>query len=90
MKKTTSKKLLNYGTMSVALLGAASVSGQITYTDLEPDEIINAGEGLNIDVNGDGTNDFSAHIIASFNNTITKLTIRIRTTRKIHFPSCVY
>ena len=69
MKKTTSKKLLNYGTMSVALLGAASVSGQITYTDLEPDEIINAGEGLNIDVNGDGTNDFSAHIIASFNNT---------------------
>ena len=68
MKKSTSKKLFNYGAMSAALLGTASVSGQITYTDLEPDEIVNAGEGLNIDVNGDGTNDFSAHIIASFNN----------------------
>ena len=63
MKKTTSKKILNYTAMSAALLGVSSVSGQIIYTDVEPDEIINTGESLNIDINDDGINDFSAHVI---------------------------
>ena len=66
MKKTTSKKLFNYSAMSAALLGATGVIGQIGYTDLEPDEVINAGESLNIDINGDGISDFSAHVINGF------------------------
>ena len=63
MKKSTSKKLFNYGAMSAALLGTASVSGQIMYTDLEPDGIINAGEAINIDLNGDGINDYSPGVV---------------------------
>ena len=56
--------------MSAALLGTASVSGQIMYTDLEPDGIINAGEAINIDLNGDGINDYSPGVASAGTSTL--------------------
>ena len=67
MKKTTQKKhskklanrLLKYGALSVAMAGVADASGQIVYTDVDPD-LTNGGGGTAdfIDLNNDGTNDF--------------------------------
>ena len=41
MKKTTKKNLSNrlarYGALTVAIAGVADASGQIVYTDLDPD-----------------------------------------------------
>ncbi len=62
MKKITSKKLLNYGAMSAAILGAADVTGQIVYTDLDPDQSLATGDAFPIDINDDGTDDFSIDI----------------------------
>jgi len=62
MKKTTSKKILKYGAMSAAILGAADVAGQVVYTDVEPDEVIATGGSFNIDLNDDGTNDFNPQV----------------------------
>ena len=59
MQKTTSKKLskrlLQYGVMSVAALGAADVNGQVVYTDVDPDETLAQGDAFIIDVTGGGT-----------------------------------
>ncbi|WP_299763579.1 T9SS type A sorting domain-containing protein [uncultured Dokdonia sp.] len=66
MKKITSKKLLNYGAMSVALMGIADASGQIVYTDIDPDQAMGpASESFMVDLNGDGTNDFDFQIFNS-------------------------
>lgn len=62
MKKITSKKLLNYGAMSAAILGVAEVSGQVVYTDLDPDQASITGDAFPFDVNGDTVNDFSLDI----------------------------
>lgn len=59
MQKITSKKLskrlLQYGVMSAAALGAADVNGQIVYTDVDPDENIPVGGEYIVDVTGGGT-----------------------------------
>jgi len=75
MKKITSKKLLNYGAMSAALLATAGASGQIIYTDIEPDEVLDASESMstNIDLNGDGTNDFSFHARQAFDGYFARM-----------------
>ncbi len=66
MKKNTSKKILNYGAMSAAILAGANASGQIIFTDLDPDQEIGpASESFMIDVNDDGTNDFDFQIFNS-------------------------
>lgn len=64
MKKITSKKILNYGAMSAALLGAANAAGQVVYTDVDPDETITTATtgGFNIDMNGDSTFDFNPQV----------------------------
>lgn len=57
MKKITSKKLLNYGAMSAAILGTAGATGQVVYTDI-PDELLDvATEDLGIDFNNDNVDD---------------------------------
>lgn len=67
MEKTTFKKpsgqlanrLVKYGALSVAMAGVADASGQIVYTDVNPD-VTNGGGGTSdfIDINNDGINDF--------------------------------
>lgn len=61
MKKITngefSKKLAKYGALSLAIAGVADASGQIVYTDVNPDFIGGAGASLDIDFDGDGTTD---------------------------------
>lgn len=62
MKKTTqkslSKRLAQYGALTVAVAGIADVNGQIVYTDLNPD--FNGGSNTDyaLDLNNDGTVDF--------------------------------
>ncbi len=57
MKKITSKnlskRLVQYGALSAAALGVADASGQIVYTDLDPDEVLNVGDDYLLDFNGD-------------------------------------
>jgi hypothetical protein len=59
MKKITSKKLLNYGAMSAALLAGANASGQIIFTDIADVDVTATG-ALEIDLNEDGIVDFIA------------------------------
>lgn len=62
MKKITTKKLLNYSAMSAAILGTANAAGQVTFTDVDPDEVIELGGLFNIDFNDDGTDDISISV----------------------------
>ena len=59
MQKITSKKLSNrllqYGIMSAAALGAADVNGQIVYTDIDPDENVPVEGEFIVDITGGGT-----------------------------------
>lgn len=59
MKKITSKKLLNYGAMSAAILGVANVSGQIVYTDIDDVTINELGTTTSVDLDQNGDIDFS-------------------------------
>ena len=63
MKKITSKKLskrlLQYGALSVAALGATDAAGQIIYTDVDPDVTIAVGETFSIDFNADALENMS-------------------------------
>lgn len=64
MKKTTSKnfskKLAQYGAMSLAIAGVSDAAGQVIYTDIDPDETID-DTSYDVDLNDDGTVDFSIH-----------------------------
>ncbi len=66
MKKITkndfSKKLAKYGALSLAIAGVADASGQIVYTDLDPDVTQATGGVFPFDLNNDGTDDFSLDI----------------------------
>ncbi len=61
MKKITSKnfskKMAQYGALSLAIAGVADASGQIVYTDVNPDFVGGSGASLDIDFDGDGTTD---------------------------------
>lgn len=61
MKKTTkndfSKKLAQYGALSIAIAGVADATGQIVYTDVDPDFVGGAPSSFAIDFDGDGTVD---------------------------------
>ena len=62
MKKTTqknlSKRLAQYGALTAAIAGVADASGQIIWTDINPDE---GGPGYlySLDINNDTTDDFA-------------------------------
>jgi len=53
-KKNLSKRLLQYGALTVAALGVTDAAGQIIYVDVEPDVTIAVGEAFSIDFNIDG------------------------------------
>lgn len=50
-----SKRLLQYGALSAAALGVADASGQIVYTDVTPDEVLNLGDAFIVDLTGAGS-----------------------------------
>lgn len=54
MKKNTStklaKRLAKYGALSAAVLGVADASGQVTYTDVSPDLVLELGEVFDVDL----------------------------------------
>lgn len=62
MKKTTSQKLsrrlTQYGALTVAIAGVTQVNGQIIYTDVDPDYTSSPNEFYIMDLNGDGFEDF--------------------------------
>ncbi len=62
MKKITSNKLLNYGAMSAAMLGAANVSGQIVYTDIDDITITELATGIDVNLNGNDDVDFTLYL----------------------------
>lgn len=62
MKKITSKKLLNYGAMSAALMGVAGASGQIMYTDIDDVTLTPGTDTVDIDLLGTGAIDFQAQV----------------------------
>lgn len=61
MKKITSKKLskrlAQYGALTAAIAGVSDATGQVQYTDIDPDETI-AGSEYGLDLNNDGTVDY--------------------------------
>ena len=56
MKKNTStklaKRLAQYGALSAAVLGVADASGQVTYTDVNPDIVLDLGDTFDVDFTG--------------------------------------
>ncbi len=63
MKKTTSKKLAKklakYGALTVAVAGITDASGQIVYTDVDPDFAGGATDSYGLDLNNDMIIDFN-------------------------------
>ena len=63
MEKITSqkfsKKLASYGAMSMAIAGLTDASGQIVYTDVDPDFAGGVTIDYGLDLNNDGTVDFN-------------------------------
>jgi len=61
MKKNTKtnfgKKLARYSALSLAIAGVADATGQVTYTDVEPDFVGGMGDDFAIDFDGDGNDD---------------------------------
>ena len=61
MKKITSKnlgkKLASYGALTVAIAGVSDATGQIQYTDVDPDETL-TGTRFMLDLNGDAIVDY--------------------------------
>ncbi|MBD44120.1 MAG: hypothetical protein CMC65_02610 [Flavobacteriaceae bacterium] len=58
-KKNLSKRLLQYGALTSAVLGVSDAAGQIVYVDVEPDAIIAVGETFSTDFEEDGFEDVS-------------------------------
>jgi hypothetical protein len=65
MKEITSKKLskrlVQYGALSAAALGVADATGQVTYTDVDPDVVLNVGEEFIVDFVGTGATEFTVN-----------------------------
>lgn len=62
MKKTTSekltKRLLQYGAFSAAILGTTDAAGQIVYTDIADETVDALNARVAVDINNDGTGDY--------------------------------
>tara|TARA_A100000171_G_scaffold52284_1_gene69924 strand:- start:10235 stop:11032 length:798 start_codon:yes stop_codon:yes gene_type:complete len=56
-KNNFGKKLAKYGALSLAIAGVADATGQVVYTDVDPDFIGGMGDSFSIDFDGDGTDD---------------------------------
>ncbi len=69
-----SKRMVQYGALSVVMAGAADVNGQIVYTDEVPDFAGGIGGQYFLDLNNDATNDFRIHHNGSSNLYVSPLT----------------
>ncbi|WP_432412874.1 T9SS type A sorting domain-containing protein [Rasiella sp. SM2506] len=56
-KNNFGKKLAKYGALSLAIAGVADATGQVVYTDVDPDFVGGMGDSFAIDFNADGTDD---------------------------------
>ncbi len=63
MKKTTklnfAKKLAKYGALSLAVAGVADATGQVVYTDIDPDFVGGLGDMLIIDFDNNAVDDLT-------------------------------
>ena len=66
MKKNsiTNNKMAAYSTMAISFLSVSFVSGQIVYTDVDPDQTFDAdGQSFDLDLNGDEITDFNIKVV---------------------------
>jgi hypothetical protein len=71
MKKITknnlSKKVARYSALSLAIAGVADASGQVNYTDVDPDiDATASGDEFFVDLDNDGTNEIRI-LVGTFN-----------------------
>ena len=82
MKKTTSnklsKKMASYGALAIAIAGVSDATGQIDYTDIDPDEVL-TGTRFLLDLNGDGTTDYEISNDGAFSGVTPGTTARVYT-----------
>jgi hypothetical protein len=82
MKKTTTnkfhKKMASYGALALAIAGVSDASGQIEYTDIDPDEVL-TGTRFLLDLNGDGTTDYEISNDGVFSGAPPGTTARVYT-----------
>jgi hypothetical protein len=90
MKKTTqnsfskqplSKRLAQYGALTIAIAGVTDANGQIEYTDITPDFNGGINSDYALDLNNDGTDDFQItqsqpYSYPSFSFLVNRLAIR--------------
>jgi len=58
-KNNFGKKLARYGALTFAIAGVADATGQVNYTDVEPDFVGGMGDDFAIDFDGDGNDDIT-------------------------------
>jgi hypothetical protein len=58
-KKNLGKKLAKYGALTLAIAGIADATGQVNYTDVDPDFEGGMGDSFAIDFDSDGTDDLT-------------------------------
>ncbi len=82
MKKNTSKKLskrlAQYGALTLAIAGVSDATGQIQYTDVDPDETL-TGTRFMLDLNGDATVDYEISNDGVFSGATPGTTARVYT-----------
>lgn len=82
MKKTTtnklSKRMASYGALALAIAGVSDATGQIDYTDVDPDEVL-TGTRFLLDLNGDGTTDYEISNDGLFSGATPGTTARVYT-----------
>lgn len=80
MKKTNSqklsKRLAQYGVLTVAIAGVTNASGQIIYTDVDPD-VGGPGGNYALDLNNDGEPDFFIFQSSSFGSLSSLAAVRM-------------
>jgi len=86
MKKNTplnlGKRLASYGALTMAIAGISDATGQITYTDVDPDETL-TGTRFLLDLNGDAITDFEISNDGVFSGVTPGTTARIYTSNDV-------
>ncbi|MBT8182874.1 MAG: T9SS type A sorting domain-containing protein [Eudoraea sp.] len=58
-KNNLSKRIAKYGALSLAIAGVADATGQVVYTDVDPDFVGGLGDSFAIDFDGDSVDDLT-------------------------------
>ncbi len=75
MNKKTTQKLAAYSALAAGVIAVSgTANAQITYVDINPDEVYTADHQLDIDLNTDGINDFAILIGA---DSSTRFAVRV-------------